>query len=89
MQREARLVNVVAEKDAEIQRLSSLLTDTNGAVQKTVKDAVVVVSKVAGYGAALKDVWISEYRRYEAQQNAGPGASPAHEYLQAGARGGR
>lgn len=56
---------------------------------QTVRDAVVVVSKVAGYAAALKDVWVSEYRRYEAQQSAGPGARAAQQYVQAGARGGR
>ncbi|KUI52445.1 hypothetical protein VP1G_09890 [Cytospora mali] len=57
--------------------------------EQTVRDLVVVVSKIAGYGAALKDVWVSEYRRYEAQQSEGPGARAAHEYVQAGARGGR
>jgi hypothetical protein len=31
------------------------------------RDAVVLVSKVAGYMAAMKDVWISEYQRYDAQ----------------------
>lgn len=57
--------------------------------EQTVRDAVVVVSKVAGYGAALRDVWVSEYRRYEAQQSEGPGARAAQQYVQAGARGGR
>ncbi|ROV89980.1 hypothetical protein VMCG_10097 [Cytospora schulzeri] len=57
--------------------------------EQTVRDGVVVVSKVMGYGAALRDVWVSEYRRYEAQQSEGPGARAAHEYVQAGARGGR
>lgn len=57
--------------------------------EQTVRDAVVVVSKVAGYGAALRDVWITEYRRYEAQQNAGPNMRGAPEYVQAGGRGGR
>lgn len=55
--------------------------------EQTVRDAVVVVSKVAGYGAALRDVWVSEYRRYEAQQSEGPGARAAHDYVQAGPAG--
>lgn len=41
--------------------------------EQTVRDVVVVVSKVAGYGAALRDVWLSEYRRYEAQETQGHG----------------
>lgn len=57
--------------------------------EQTVRDGAVLVSKIAGYGAALRDVWVSEYRRYEAQQSEGPGARAAHEYVQAGARGGR
>lgn len=57
--------------------------------EQTVRDAVVVVSRMVGYGAALKDVWMSEYQRYEAQQSEGPGARAAQQYIQAGARGGR
>lgn len=39
----------------------------------TARDLVVFGSKLAGYGAALKDVWMEEYDRYESQ-SAGTGA---------------
>ena len=35
---------------------------------QSARDVVVVVSKFAGYLAALKDVWISEYNHYENQR---------------------
>ncbi|KAI1344637.1 hypothetical protein F5Y15DRAFT_118273 [Xylariaceae sp. FL0016] len=31
------------------------------------RDVVVVVSKVAGYAAVVRDIWWSEYQRYDAQ----------------------
>ncbi|KAJ0168885.1 hypothetical protein CTA2_8672 [Colletotrichum tanaceti] len=34
-------------------------------VWETARDAVVVGGKVAGFATAVKDVWISEYKRYE------------------------
>ncbi|KXH63254.1 hypothetical protein CNYM01_05705 [Colletotrichum nymphaeae SA-01] len=34
-------------------------------VFETARDAVVVGGKVVGFAAAAKDVWVSEYRRYE------------------------
>ncbi|GJC99617.1 hypothetical protein ColKHC_08443 [Colletotrichum higginsianum] len=34
-------------------------------VWETARDAVVVGGKVVGFAAAVKDVWISEYKRYE------------------------
>lgn len=34
-------------------------------VWETARDAVVVGGKVVGFAAAVKDVWVSEYRRYE------------------------
>lgn len=37
-------------------------------MEQTARDAVVVGAKIAGYGAAVRDVWWREYRRYEAQQ---------------------
>ncbi|KAF3769232.1 hypothetical protein M406DRAFT_19814, partial [Cryphonectria parasitica EP155] len=37
--------------------------------EETVRDLVVVVSKIAGYGASLRDVWVAEYQRYDGQQN--------------------
>lgn len=37
--------------------------------EQTLKDGVVLVSKITGYGAALADVWMGAYREYEAQQN--------------------
>lgn len=36
---------------------------------QSMQDAVVVGSKIVGYLAALKNVWLSEYDRYEGQQN--------------------
>lgn len=35
--------------------------------EATVRDVVVVVSKVAGYATVVKDIWVSEYERYDAQ----------------------
>lgn len=37
-------------------------------MEQTARDVVVVGAKIAGYGAAVRDVWWKEYRRYEAQQ---------------------
>lgn len=60
--------------------------------EQTARDAVVVVSKIVGFGAAMKDVWVSEYRRYEAQGGvhqarvggAGGGAGGGYGYPGAG-----
>ncbi|KAI1825954.1 hypothetical protein F4861DRAFT_537547 [Xylaria intraflava] len=35
------------------------------------RDVVVVVSKLAGYAAVVKDIWLSEYQKYDAQTRAG------------------
>lgn len=44
----------------------------------TARDMVVFGSKLLGYGAALKDVWMEEYDRYESQ-SAGVGRGhPGH-----------
>ncbi|KAJ6446114.1 nuclear pore assembly and biogenesis domain-containing protein [Purpureocillium lavendulum] len=40
-------------------------------VMESVRDAVVVGGKVAGYLAVVRDVWVAEYNRYEGQQNMG------------------
>ncbi|UNI14710.1 hypothetical protein JDV02_001311 [Purpureocillium takamizusanense] len=40
-------------------------------VMESVRDAVVVAGKVAGYLAVVRDVWVAEYNRYEGQQNVG------------------
>lgn len=40
-------------------------------VFESVKDVVVVGSKVGGYLAVLKEVWLDEYNKYEAQQGMG------------------
>ena len=40
----------------------------------TARDLVVFGSKLVGYGAVLKDVWMEEYDRYESQ-SAGAGRS--------------
>lgn len=45
--------------------------------EKSLRDMVVVFSKIAGYAASLKDVWLSEYQRYDAQGNGGAGAAAA------------
>lgn len=37
-------------------------------MKQTASDAAVVGAKVVGYGRAVRDVWLTEYRRYEAQQ---------------------
>ncbi|KAF7559156.1 hypothetical protein G7046_g4992 [Stylonectria norvegica] len=37
-------------------------------VFESLRDVTVVGSKVVGYLAVLKDVWVNEYHRYEAQQ---------------------
>jgi len=39
------------------------------------KDAVIIVSKLVGYGASVRDIWLKEYQRYEAQQAAATGRS--------------
>lgn len=35
---------------------------------ESARDAAVVLGKVAGYLAALKNIWLEEYDRYESQQ---------------------
>ncbi|KFA75973.1 hypothetical protein S40288_05646 [Stachybotrys chartarum IBT 40288] len=37
-------------------------------VFESARDAVVVGGKIVGYMAVIKDVWVREYNRYEAQQ---------------------
>ncbi len=38
---------------------------------ESARDAVVVGSKLFGFLAGIKDVWVEEYRRYDAQQTMG------------------
>ncbi|CAH0016193.1 hypothetical protein V2G26_014329 [Clonostachys chloroleuca] len=45
--------------------------------EQTVRDVVVVISKVMGFGAAVKDIWLEEYRQYESQQRAGSASRAA------------
>lgn len=52
--------------------------------EQTARDVVVVISKIVGFGAAMRDVWVSEYRRYEAQGNQGGGGGIGGEYGYAG-----
>ncbi|OAA33034.1 hypothetical protein AAL_00499 [Moelleriella libera RCEF 2490] len=40
-------------------------------VMESVRDGVVVGGKVVGYLAVLKDFWMAEYQRYEADGSAG------------------
>lgn len=35
--------------------------------EAVVKDTVVLVSKVAGYASLVKDIWLTEYQKYDAQ----------------------
>lgn len=42
---------------------------------QSLRDVVVIVSKLAGYGAAVKNIWLEEYQRYEAQQARATGRS--------------
>ncbi|KAF5669221.1 hypothetical protein FHETE_4979 [Fusarium heterosporum] len=37
-------------------------------VFESARDMAVISGKILGYGAAIKDVWLQEYDRYEAQQ---------------------
>ncbi|RYP65483.1 hypothetical protein DL769_006306 [Monosporascus sp. CRB-8-3] len=59
--------------------------------EATVRDLVVVVSKIVGYATAVKDIWVSEYERYDAQTRgaslAGQRATATAGYGRA--RGGR
>ncbi|KAI0469630.1 hypothetical protein F4859DRAFT_136852 [Xylaria cf. heliscus] len=38
-------------------------------------DVVVVVRRLVGYAAMVKDIWLSEYQKYDAQTRAGAGAA--------------
>ncbi|CAM1507028.1 Fc.00g066690.m01.CDS01 [Cosmosporella sp. VM-42] len=40
-------------------------------VWESVRDVVVIGGKVVGYMAVLKEVWVDEYNKYEAQQGMG------------------
>ncbi|KAI9171332.1 hypothetical protein HJFPF1_00814 [Paramyrothecium foliicola] len=42
-------------------------------VFESARDAAVVVGKIVGYLAVLKDIWLEEYDRYESQQMSGSG----------------
>ncbi|KAH6660584.1 hypothetical protein BKA67DRAFT_548542 [Truncatella angustata] len=40
--------------------------------EAVIRDAVVFVSKVAGYASLVKDIWLAEYNKYDAQtKNSG------------------
>lgn len=53
--------------------------------EATIRDLVVVVSKITGYATVVKDIWVSEYNRYDAQTK---GASLAGQRATATAAGG-
>lgn len=40
---------------------------------QSLKDLVAIAGALAGYGASVKDIWLSEYERYESQQAGGAG----------------
>ncbi|KAI1412143.1 hypothetical protein F5Y13DRAFT_47757 [Hypoxylon sp. FL1857] len=46
--------------------------------EATIRDIVVFVSKLAGYATLVKDIWLSEYKKFDAQTKRGgsPGAGP-------------
>lgn len=50
----------------------------------TIRDLVIVVSKITGYATVVKDIWVSEYNRYDAQTK---GASLAGQRATATAAG--
>ncbi|KAI1379384.1 hypothetical protein F4677DRAFT_442359 [Hypoxylon crocopeplum] len=39
--------------------------------EATIRDVVVFVSKLAGYAAVVKDIWLSEYQKFDAQTKRG------------------
>lgn len=39
--------------------------------EESARDVVLVGGKVAGYAAVVKDIWLTEYKKYEGQQNMG------------------
>jgi hypothetical protein len=43
--------------------------------EASLRDAVVIGGKIMGYAAVVKDIWLREYRKYEAQTRAGGGTS--------------
>lgn len=40
-------------------------------LQASLRDAVAIASALLGYAAVVKDIWVREYRRYDAQTRAG------------------
>ncbi|KAI2626216.1 hypothetical protein GGS21DRAFT_540942 [Xylaria nigripes] len=40
-------------------------------------DVVVIVSKLVGYAAIVKEIWLREYQKYDAQTRAGGGTAGA------------
>ncbi|XDG09142.1 hypothetical protein ABKA04_008757 [Annulohypoxylon sp. FPYF3050] len=39
--------------------------------EATIRDVVVFVSKMAGYATLVKDIWLSEYKKFDAQTKRG------------------
>lgn len=52
------------------------------------RDAVALVARLAGYVAVVRDIWWSEYQRYDAQTRASAGASAATAGYGSGYSGG-
>ncbi|KAI1807172.1 hypothetical protein F4811DRAFT_507255 [Daldinia bambusicola] len=44
--------------------------------EAAIRDVVVFVSKLAGYAALVKDIWWSEYQRFDAQTKRGGAPAP-------------
>ncbi|KAI0841014.1 hypothetical protein F5Y06DRAFT_235298 [Hypoxylon sp. FL0890] len=42
--------------------------------EATIRDIVVFISKLAGYATLIKDIWLSEYKKFDAQTKRGGGA---------------
>ncbi len=40
-------------------------------LEESARDVVLVGGKIAGYAAVVKDIWLTEYKKYEGQQNMG------------------
>lgn len=49
-------------------------------LEASMKDAIAIGNWLLGYGAILKDVWLREYRRYEAQAKSQRSSSRGSRY---------
>ncbi|KAK8056145.1 hypothetical protein PG993_001372 [Apiospora rasikravindrae] len=54
--------------------------------EAAIRDIVIFVSKIAGYATLLKNFWLSEYERYDAQTKNGRGMGAAAGMSRRGGR---